>query len=116
MVTLSRIAPEVPVQHLREAIDYYLQKLGFELAVEFADGSYAIVERDGVAVHLFEQGEALQRPVSFHVFTRGLDDLHGELRSRGADISQDIVRKPWGNRDFRVNDCSGNVLKFTESE
>jgi hypothetical protein len=25
-----------------------------------------------------------------------------------------IVRKPSGNRDFRVNDDSGNVIKFTE--
>jgi len=24
------------------------------------------------------------------------------------------VRKPWGNRDFRVKDDSGNELKFTE--
>lgn len=72
-------------------------------------------KRDGVAVHLFEQGAELQVPVSFHVFTGGLDDLHSELRKRGAAICQDIMRKPWGNRDFRVNDCAGNLLKFTEA-
>jgi hypothetical protein len=24
------------------------------------------------------------------------------------------MRKPWGSRDFRVNDHSGNEIKFTE--
>jgi len=33
---------------------------------------------------------------------------------RGTCLSQDIVRKPWGNRDFRVQDAFGNEIKFTE--
>jgi len=114
MAKLSRIAPEVPVPRLRQAIEYYCNRLGFELAAEYSDGSYAIVERDGVAIHLFQQNAEDAPPVSFHVFTHGLEDLHTEFRTRGAAISQDIVRKPWGSRDFRVNDCAGNVLKFTE--
>lgn len=40
MATLSRIAPEVPVTHLDNAIDYYCNRLGFELASEFSEGSY----------------------------------------------------------------------------
>jgi uncharacterized glyoxalase superfamily protein PhnB len=43
-----------------------------------------------------------------------LDELHDELRQRGAHVAEGITRKPWGNRDFRVNDYSGNQIKFTE--
>jgi uncharacterized glyoxalase superfamily protein PhnB len=114
MAVLSHVAPELPVPHLPEAVAYYCEKLGFELASEFREGRYAIVERDGVAIHLFEHSVEVQAPVSLHLFTNGLDDLHSELRTRGATISQEIMRKPWGNRDFRVNDCAGNILKFTE--
>ena len=53
--------------------------------------------------------------VAVHIFTPDLEDLHAELQSSGALISQGIIRKPWGNRDFRVKDASGNELKFTEA-
>jgi uncharacterized glyoxalase superfamily protein PhnB len=114
MATLSRIAPEIPVSNLKAAIDYYCEKLGFDLAMELASESYAIVERDGIAIHLFEEDAKPCVSVGVHIFTQELDELHAELRNRGAAIYQDITRKPWGNRDFRVNDCAGNMLKFTE--
>jgi hypothetical protein len=38
-----------------------------------------------------------------------------EFEGRGAKIHQGIVPKPWGNRDFRVSDDSGNELKFMET-
>ena len=114
MATLSRIAPEIPVSDLKAAIDYYCQKLGFDLVMELPPGGYAILERDGIAIHLFEEDAKLSVSVIVHIFTHELDELHAELRNRGASICQDIIRKPWGNRDFRVNDCAGNMLKFTE--
>lgn len=85
MATLSRIAPEIPVPNLKDAIDYYCEKLGFELAMQLPSGDYAIVERDGVAIHLFEQVDGAV-PVAMHIFTPQLNQLHSELSARGADI------------------------------
>ncbi len=114
MVRLSRIAPEIPVSNLRGSIEYYEQKLGFRVVMEMPSGDYAIVERDEVAIHLFQDNTRIHSPVAIHIFTHQLDELHAELQRRGADLSQGIMRKPWGNRDFRVNDRSGNEIKFTE--
>jgi len=114
MAKLSRIAPELPVSNLRESIDYYEQQLGFRVVMEMPAGDYAIVERDGIAIHLFHDGTRQYSPVGLHIFTGQLDELHAELQQRGARLSQQIMRKPWGNRDFRVNDRSGNEIKFTE--
>lgn len=102
------------MKNLRAAIEYYETKLGFDTAMTMPDGGYAIVERDGVAIHLFQAAAATLSPVSIHVFTEGLDELHAELQRRGADLKQNIARQAWGNRDFRVNDDSGNEIKFTE--
>jgi uncharacterized glyoxalase superfamily protein PhnB len=77
------------------------------------DGDYAIVERDDVAIHLFTGGQG-NGPRSIHVFTDGLDELYSEFETAGAHIKQGIIRKPWGNRDFRVLDDFGNEIKFTE--
>jgi uncharacterized glyoxalase superfamily protein PhnB len=114
MATLSRIAPEIPVSDLRGSIEYYEQKLGFRLVMEMPDGDYAIVERDDITIHLYRDDMGSHSPVGIHIFTQELEELHAELQQRGARVSQGIVRKPWGNRDFRVNDQSGNEIKFIE--
>ena len=114
MAKLARIAPEIPVSNLRASIDHYQKKLGFRVAMQMPEGDYAIVERDDVAIHLFQEDVRTQSPASMHIFTDGLDELFAELQQRGAHVSKEIVRQPWGNRDFRVNDPSGNEIKFTE--
>jgi catechol 2,3-dioxygenase-like lactoylglutathione lyase family enzyme len=114
MPRLSRIAPEIPVADLPRSTDYYAAKLGFRVVLEMPGRQYAVIERDDVAIHLFEDGERSHSPVSIHIFSEGLDELHSEFLRRGARLSQDIVRRPWGNRDFRVLDDSGNEIKFTE--
>jgi len=113
MIRLLRIAPELPVQNLQSSLGYYQQQLGFEVAVVMPSGDYAIVERDDIAIHLFEQ-KSEKSPVAVHIFVEDLDGLHEELNGRGAQITQHIERKPWGNRDFRVRDDGGNEIKFTE--
>jgi uncharacterized glyoxalase superfamily protein PhnB len=54
-------------------------------------------------------------PAAVHIFADGLEQLFRELKDRGAQVSQTIVRQPWGNREFRITDPSGNEMKFTES-
>ena len=53
MARISRIAPELPAANLAAAIAFY-EKLGFALVSRTPDGDYAIVERDGIALHMFE--------------------------------------------------------------
>jgi uncharacterized glyoxalase superfamily protein PhnB len=109
---LSRIAPELPAGGLSASIEYYVQRLGFSLAVEME--GYAIVERDGVAIHLFEDAGRKHSAAGIHLFTPDLEELFAEFEAHGAKIVQPIERKPWGNREFRVKDEFGNELKFTE--
>jgi uncharacterized glyoxalase superfamily protein PhnB len=109
---LSRIAPELPVPDLRASIEYYVERLGFDLAVQME--GYAILERDGVAIRLFADAERQHSAVAIHIFTADLDELFRELEAREAEIVQPIQTKPWGNREFRVVDPGGNQLKFTE--
>jgi uncharacterized glyoxalase superfamily protein PhnB len=111
---LSRIAPELSAADLAVAIDYYERRLGFEVAMRMPDGEYAIVERDGVAIHLFQDRAQNHSPAAVHIFTPDLEELYAEFAARGAQITQKIEQKPWGNREFRIKDPFGNELKFTE--
>src|SRR5438045_4995644 len=104
MARLSRVAPELPVLDLKRSLEYYEQMLGFRIAMEFPGGDYAIVERDDVAIHLFEDASRDHSPVGVHIFTEELDALDAELEQRGAHVFQPIIRKPWGTRDILVYD------------
>jgi len=112
MPTLTRLAPELPATDLKTSLAYYEDQLGFKVKTVLPDRSYAIVERDGMAIHLFASDT--DRGAGLHLFTDDIEQLHDELRERGARIAQPVQRKPWGNRDFRVADPTGNELKFTE--
>lgn len=114
MPKLTRVAPELPAVDLEAALDYYERQLGFQTVMVMPGGEYAIVERDEAAIHLFQCAPALIAPVGLHLFIEGLDELHEELVRRGAKIREGVVVRPWGARDFRVADLSGNQLKFTE--
>jgi uncharacterized glyoxalase superfamily protein PhnB len=114
MAKLAGLAPELPVSNLLGALDYYCQKLGFRVAVQMPDRKYAIIERDEIALHLFQDDEQVHTPVGVHIFTPDLEALYSEFLHSGAQVTQGIVRKPWGNRDFRLKDDFGNELKFTE--
>jgi catechol 2,3-dioxygenase-like lactoylglutathione lyase family enzyme len=114
MPTLRRIAPELPVSDLSKSLDYYEGKLGFRTVMAMPQGDYAIIQRDGVAIHLFTAARG-NGPGSIHVFAEGLDELYSEFEAAGVQIKQGILRKPWGNRDFRVLDDFGNEIKFTEA-
>jgi uncharacterized glyoxalase superfamily protein PhnB len=112
LARLLRVAPELPASDLPQALAYYCNVLGFCLAVQ--QPGYAIVERDGVALHLFQDEAKNSSPVAIHVFSDDLDALYAELKASGASITQPIERKFWGNRDFRIQDAFGNILKFAE--
>lgn len=114
MATLSRIAPELPAADVQAAVEHYEKKLGFRIAMQMPGGDYAIVERDGAAIHLFEDAARSHTPVAIHIFVSDLESLYEEFRERGAQLTQGIERKPWGNRDFRLRDEFGNEIKFTE--
>ena len=114
MPSLMRVAPELPVTDIGEALNHYQEQLGFQVVMTMPEGDYAIVERDGVALHLFANDSQAHSPASVHIFVAGLDELLGELQTRGAQLTQAIVTQPWGNRDFRAVDSSGNTIKFTE--
>ena len=64
MPTLTRVAPELPVSDVAEAMQHYRSKLGFEAVMTMPAGDYAIVGRDGVVLHLFQnEGGLARRPL-----------------------------------------------------
>jgi uncharacterized glyoxalase superfamily protein PhnB len=118
---ITCLAPQFLVDDLPEALAYYRDRLGF--ATDFVYQSfYASVSRDGFSIHLKcapktvadrahrKQNEHLDVYVGVH----GIDALYDELKTKEANIIRALEDRPWGYKDFYVEDLDGYILCFSE--
>ena len=116
-ILLRDAATLFAVQDVIRSVEHYRDVLGFR--VEFTYGEptfYAGVERDNVAIHLQAASETKRQPGhgAINVFVTRVDALYEELRSRGARTLEEPADRPYGMRDFDINDLDGNQLSFGE--
>jgi catechol 2,3-dioxygenase-like lactoylglutathione lyase family enzyme len=133
MVTLSQTIPAMPVKDVAASVDFYRDRLGFE--VLHHDGGFAALCRDEAVVHLWqasdeswrERDDAATKPVStgaesfiagtasFRVRVAGVDDLFDELSRAEVlhPVSKDGVEDTdFGTREFATLDLDGNLVTF----
>ena len=117
---LTSFAPQFLVTDLEGAIAYYRDKLGFAFGEPYGE-FYAIGERDGLELHLKEAprlpGEREHRRDNEHLDAyAGVEDvaaMYEECRERGASIVKPLGNRPWGMRDFYVEDPEGHIIAFS---
>jgi catechol 2,3-dioxygenase-like lactoylglutathione lyase family enzyme len=132
VVTLSQTIPALPVRDAARAVDFYRDRLGFD--VVHHDGGFAVVSRDGAELHLWEASDdswrergSLDRPVqsgaesfiagtaSCRISADDVDGLYEELK--GSDVLHPVSRDgvqntDFGTREFATLDEDGNLLTF----
>ena len=110
--------PVLSVPNVNATVAYYRDMLGFH--VDFIHGNPPIHARVVAAptVHVrfepLEPGAILSPSVYLwlHVGS-GLDRLCEVYRNRGVRIVREPEDKPWGLRQFIVEDCNGYLLSFS---
>jgi catechol 2,3-dioxygenase-like lactoylglutathione lyase family enzyme len=115
------LVPQFLVDDLSAAIAYYRDSLGFELDFVY-ESFYASVSRDGFSMHLKcapkTAADRIHRKQNEHldayVGVQGIEALFDELKSKGALIIRSLEERPWGCRDFYVEDPDGYLLCFSE--
>lgn len=103
------------VQDVLKAVAHYRHVLGFDVGFTYGDPVfYGGVERGDVTIHLQAAHKTQRRSGqgAVNVFVTEVDALHHELKSRGAMILQPPGDRPYGMRDFDVDDPDGNRLTF----
>lgn len=119
MTSILQIQPILPVRDVARAVDFYVNKLGFELA--FQDNPdeprYAGLRQDGQELHLQWHDESdfkgvVDQPaIRFHAYDT--DALYKEIKDRGGIPEGKVVHEtPWGTREFEFYDPDGNALFF----
>ena len=120
----NRIVPSLMVRDLDETLDFYVEKLGFEVSgryPEVGEPDWAEVERDGVVLQFFAADSAPEglpdRPVlsgTLYFYPDSVMKLAAELRGQvlfewGPEVMD------YGQCEFAVRDPDGYFLAFAES-
>lgn len=102
-------APVLHVPDVKAAAAFYRDVLGFTW--DFGDDSYAVVWRDNSAIHFVRQDGT---PNGVHLFqwVRDVDAYYSEIRGRGAVVASEPVDRPYGIREFGVQDLNGVGIVF----
>jgi catechol 2,3-dioxygenase-like lactoylglutathione lyase family enzyme len=122
MASIMSAAPQFLVEKLDESLAFYEQRLGFSCDFVY-EGFYASVSRDRAVIHLkcapkLEAERAHRKSeehLDAHLAVSGVGELHAELAGRGAPITRPLEERPWGARDFYVEDLDGYILCFSEA-
>jgi predicted enzyme related to lactoylglutathione lyase len=103
--------PELPVADVERAQQHYRDALGFKIGWLYSDKEIGAVSRENVAI-FFRKREPPFEPTVHWVFAEDVDASFQELTSLGANIVDPLERKPWGLRQFTVEDLDGNLFYF----
>jgi predicted enzyme related to lactoylglutathione lyase len=103
--------PELPVTDVERAQQYYRDALGFEIGWLYPGREIGAVSRGNAAI-FFRRRTPPFEPSIHWIFAKELDVTYNELKSSGAKIVEPMERKPWGLRQFAVEDLDGNRFYF----
>ena len=116
---LHQIHPVLPVKDVVEALDFYVNRLGFKIG--FADDAknpkYAGVLRDGVEIHLQwhdakEWDLKIDRPM-LRIVAQNIEELYSEYGDKDVFHAHTLLRETaWGTREFAFYDPFKNGLTF----
>jgi predicted enzyme related to lactoylglutathione lyase len=111
MTSIGQPVPELPVADVERAQQHYKDALGFEIGWLYPGKEIGAVSRGRVAI-FFRKRTPPFEPAVHWVFADDIDASYQELQSLGANIVDPLEKKPWGLRQFTVQDLDGNLFYF----
>ena len=113
---LSHAAPVFPVQDVKQTVEFYRDKLGFEIKYLWEDPpTYAVLKRQNVGIHFSKKGDDYkpsQMHTAYYIFVYDIDGVYEELKANGVEIINEPQQRDYGMRDFDVRDINGYILSF----
>ena len=118
LVPFVSSTPVVPSRDLLKTLEFYRDKLGFEVA--FSMGmpvpEYAGAKRDHAEVHFFLCQEPLVFEwTAYRIGVKYIELLYKQCQEIGiVHNSGELREKSWGTKEFTVLDPDGVALTFWE--
>jgi len=110
--------PEIPVTDLKQALDYYEHKLGFNIDWGAAGGGIAGISKGQCRMFLtdraFREQHGNAAPVMIWLNLESkdeVDELHEIWKAAEASIISPPESKPWKLHEFTAADLDGNLFR-----
>jgi uncharacterized glyoxalase superfamily protein PhnB len=108
--------PILSVIDLPEALDYYQNVLAFRIGWSWGEPPrLASVCRDRVEVNLSQSPNSHATASRVYFQIAGVDAYYNQVTIAGANVVAALADRPYGMKDFRIVDPSGNQLSFGEA-
>lgn len=104
-------APIIAVKDVKQTVDYYIEKLGFELiATVLNPPVYGMVQRDGFQLHFGKSENHTPHRSDlpdFILWVPEIDIFFGEVNKKRVTVVTPITLRPYGSREFIIEDLNG---------
>lgn len=124
MGKFQRVAPVLLVRDVVTAADYYRDKLGFAYDRLWGDPpNFCMVQRDGLTVMLSQVQAGTQITLNWQVVDKmwdayfwvdDVESVYEEYQKSGAIIDYSLHLKPYGVKEFGVQDLDGHDIAIGE--
>jgi uncharacterized glyoxalase superfamily protein PhnB len=120
------VIPAIRVSDMHAALDFYQNKLGFSVDRGDPDSDNSALSRGDAKIMIevatdfyspeynaaIEQRLGSTSPIALYIEAPDLDDLFLRLKESDVKIVDPLADRPWGQKEFTVEDHVGNWLTF----
>jgi len=110
-VELNQPVAELPVSDVERAQEYYARIFGCTVEWLYPGKEVGAVSNGETAI-FFRKRACPFEPAVHWIYCSNVDDSFDKLHKAGATIVEEIEDKPWGMRQFTVQDLDGNIFYF----
>jgi catechol 2,3-dioxygenase-like lactoylglutathione lyase family enzyme len=104
--------PSIFVSDVAQAVDFYTQKLGFDLGFTWGEPPTIAGVNLGKVQMFLEQGTPDPKGCLLYFVVGNADELHEFQRANGVKILVEPDDREYGLRDYRVSDLHGYNISF----
>ena len=114
-----RSGPHLPVNNLRQTLDFYRDSLGFYDEWTFGDRDGGI-QRDEMRLlfaedsHFVNEINNKNHRLPLVWFVNNIDEIFSELKGRNIEIADDLRPHPYGLKEFAFIDINGYYIRVAE--
>ena len=125
-MTVKKITPVLLVDEVESCVEFWKERLGFEVAIEVPDGNkigFVSLQKAGVEL-MYQSYASVEKDSSFlaHGYAKGPTFLYIEVDSlddviaatKGAEVAMPERKTFYGAREIGVKDPTGHILTFAQ--
>ena len=115
------MSPQFLVSDINRSLEFYANKLGFEVDFRYED-FYAAIIKDHYSIHLKSgipsiderKNKRKNSDIDIMFSVEDVEELHEELSKKQVEIIQPLRDMPYG-MEFYIVDPDGYIIAFVES-